>query len=206
MRRTCCQGPLGAHLCQKEKPPPFWQTHGLQAVDDARARHEMGVGDVRPVGDLVDTISVLGHHSVADISKLPVLKDKEGCRQFLCQLPRYDVCLQRRGCRWERFRSLTEHVASAQGESRWRALLTGHFRCCFFHTSSRADTILGISATTTKCARCTRKPNTSDSRNLSLQDCFAGKRLRRWLCLQCLSARACNLSAMSWSHRSNAST
>jgi hypothetical protein len=39
----------------------------------------MGVGDVSPVSDLVDAVAVLGDDSVANVGKLPVLENQEGC-------------------------------------------------------------------------------------------------------------------------------
>ena len=51
----------------------------LEAVDDAGAGHQVGIGHVRPVRDPVDAALVLGHHRVPDVGKLPVLKDHEVC-------------------------------------------------------------------------------------------------------------------------------
>ena len=64
---------------------PYWTplhssplpTHLLEAVDNAGSWHQVCVGDVAPVSNLVDAPLVLVHHCVANDSKLPVLKDKE---------------------------------------------------------------------------------------------------------------------------------
>ncbi len=68
---------LAAHLCQQQAAPTLGQANGLKAVDDAWPRHQVCVGDVGPVGNVVDATSVLAHHSVANVSKLAVLKDQE---------------------------------------------------------------------------------------------------------------------------------
>lgn len=41
--------------------------------------HQVGIGDVRPGGDVVDAVPVLPHHGVADVRKFAVLKDQEVC-------------------------------------------------------------------------------------------------------------------------------
>lgn len=39
----------------------------------------MSISHIRPVSNLVDAAAVLTHHSVADVSKLAVLKYQEVC-------------------------------------------------------------------------------------------------------------------------------
>ena len=78
---------------------PFWailvatKTYLLEAVDDAWPGDQVCVGDVGPVSDLVDAVPVLRDHCVANVGKLAVLEDQEGCSQgskfrrgsFTCQ-------------------------------------------------------------------------------------------------------------------------
>ena len=63
--------------CQEEAAAPLGQAHLLEAVNDAGAGHQVRVGDVGPVGNLVDAARVLRHHGVANVGKLAVLKDEE---------------------------------------------------------------------------------------------------------------------------------
>lgn len=73
------QAPAPVRTCRPGRGRPAAGTHLLKAVDDAGAGHQVRVGDVRPVGDLVDAAAVLHDHRVANVGKLAVLKDKEVC-------------------------------------------------------------------------------------------------------------------------------
>jgi hypothetical protein len=53
------------------------QPHLLQAINYARPWHQVGIGDVRPVRNLVDAPTILADHGVANVGKLAVLKDEE---------------------------------------------------------------------------------------------------------------------------------
>mgnify|MGYP001806933895 CR=1 FL=1 len=55
------------------------QAHGFEAVNDAGPGHQVRIGDVAPVRDLVDAARVLRHHGVADVSELAVLENEEVC-------------------------------------------------------------------------------------------------------------------------------
>lgn len=67
------------HQTSQRRASKLADTHLLQAVDDAGAGHQVRVGDVRPVGNLVDAAAVLHDHRVANVGKLAVLKDEEVC-------------------------------------------------------------------------------------------------------------------------------
>lgn len=54
-------------------------SHLFEAINDASAWHQVGICDVCPVCNFVYASTVLGDHRVADVSKLPVLKDHEVC-------------------------------------------------------------------------------------------------------------------------------
>mmetsp|Transcript_8030 Transcript_8030/g.49604 ORF Transcript_8030/g.49604 Transcript_8030/m.49604 type:complete len:312 (-) Transcript_8030:953-1888(-) len=68
---------LRAHLCQQQEPATLRGTAPFQPIDDTRAWYKMSVGDMGPVGDLVDTTFVLHADCIADVSKLPILKNHE---------------------------------------------------------------------------------------------------------------------------------
>ena len=79
MGQTCGKSALGTHLSQQQQAAAFGEAHRLEAINDTRARNDMGICDIRPVSNLVDATAILTHHSVADVSKLAVLKYQEVC-------------------------------------------------------------------------------------------------------------------------------
>ena len=55
--------------------PCCGRTRLLEAVDDARPWHDVSVGDVAPVRDVVQAARILTNHRIADVRKLTVLED-----------------------------------------------------------------------------------------------------------------------------------
>mmetsp|Transcript_14502 Transcript_14502/g.41306 ORF Transcript_14502/g.41306 Transcript_14502/m.41306 type:complete len:594 (+) Transcript_14502:1115-2896(+) len=75
--RALGHSPRRAHLCQEQKALVLPESDLLEPVHDAGPWNDVGVNNVRPLGDLVYSARVLADDRVADVREFPVLEDQK---------------------------------------------------------------------------------------------------------------------------------
>lgn len=74
---TAGQGPLGTHLCYQQTATAQGLSYGAQTLHHSGSRHHMGVHDMGPGWNLVQSTFILVFDSVSNVSKLAVFEDEE---------------------------------------------------------------------------------------------------------------------------------